>query len=62
MVLDGKFQQKHPANAGVLQGFILDHTLFGLYINDFPNGVICNVTIYADDTTLYSKRYCLSDL
>ena len=26
-----------------------------IYINDLPNDVICNISIYADDTTLYSK-------
>ena len=26
-----------------------------IYINDLPDDVICNVAIYADDTTLYSK-------
>ena len=24
-------------------------------INDLPDNVICNIAIYADDTTLYSK-------
>ena len=32
------------------------------YINDFPNDVICNIVIYADDTTLYSKCDQESDL
>ena len=36
-------------------------TLFLLYINDLPNGVICNIAIYADDTTLYSKCDQASD-
>ena len=27
---------------------------FLLYINDFPDDVICNIAIFADDTTLYS--------
>ena len=41
---------------------ILRPTLFLLYINDLPDDVICNIAIYADDTTLYSKYYQASDL
>ena len=26
-----------------------------MYINDLPDDVVCNIAIYADDTTLYSK-------
>ena len=33
-----------------------------LYINDLPDNVICNIAIYADDTTLYSKCDQTSDL
>ena len=55
VVLDGKSSQEYPVNAGVPQGSILDLTLFLLYINDLPDDVICNIAIYADDTTLYSK-------
>ena len=55
VVLDGKCSQEYPVNAGVPQGSILGPTLFLLCINDFPDDVICNIAIYADDTTLYSK-------
>ena len=58
MVLDGKSSQEYPVNAGVPQGCIL----FLLYINDLPNDVICDITIYGDDTTLYSKCDQASDL
>ena len=51
-VLDGKSSQEYPVNAGVSQGSLLGPTLFLLYINDLPDDVICNIAIYADDTTL----------
>ena len=33
-----------------------------LYINDLPDDVVCNIAIYADDATLYSKRDQASDM
>ena len=52
MVLDGKSSQQYPVNAEVPQGSI----------NDLPDDVICNIAIYAGDTTLYSKCDQASDL
>ena len=62
MILDGKSSQEYPVNAGVPQGSILGPTLFPLYINGLPDNVICNIAIYADDATLYSKCDQASDL
>ena len=62
VILDGKFSQEYPVNAAVPQGSILGPTLFLLYISDLPDDVICNIAIYADDTTLYSKCGQASDL
>ena len=54
-VLDGKTSQEYPVNDGFPQCSILGPTLFLLYTNDLPDDVICNIAIYADDTTLYSE-------
>ena len=62
VVLDGKSSQEYPVNARVPQGSILGPTLFLLYINDLPDNVICDIAIYADDTTLCSKCDQESDL
>ena len=55
MVLDGTSSQQYPVNAGVSQGSIFGPTLFLLSINDLSDDVICDIAIYADDTTLYCK-------
>ena len=62
MVLDGKYLQENPVKAGVPEGFILGPTFFLLYINYLPDDVICNIAIYADNTTLNSNCDQASDL
>ena len=60
--LDGKSSQEFPVNAGVAEGSILGPTILLLYITELPDDVICNIAIYADNTTLYSKCDQASDL
>ena len=62
VVLDGESSQEYPVNAGVPQDSILGSALFLLDTNDLPDNVICDIAIYADDTTLYSNCDQASDL
>ena len=62
VVLNRKFSQEYPINAGVPEGSILGPTLFLLCINDLPDDGFCNIVIYADNTTLFSKCDQASDL
>ena len=54
MVLDGKSSQEYPINVGVLQGSILGPAIFLVYINGLSDDVLCDIAIYANDTTLNS--------
>ena len=51
MVLEGKSSQEYPTNAVLPQSSILGSTPFLLYIDNLPDDVICDIAIYADDTT-----------
>ena len=62
MVLDGKSSEEYSVTAGVPQCSILGPTLFLLDIDDSTDDVICNIAIYADNSTLYSKCDQASDL
>ena len=54
VVLDGKSSQECPVNGGVPQGSVLGSTILQLCINNLPDDIICDIAIYADNTTLYS--------
>ena len=55
VILGENSSQEYQVNVVVPQGSILGPTFFLLYINDLLDDVICNIAIYADDTTLFSK-------
>ena len=56
MVLDGKSSQEYPVNAGVSQGSILG-LILSSFILKWTSWLcyLCNVAIFADDTTPCSK-------
>ena len=55
VVLDGQSSPLFCINAGVPQGSVLGPTLFLVFINDLPDGMLSRIGIYADDITLYSS-------
>ena len=59
--MDGKSSQEYPTVAVLHPGSIIGPTPFLLYINGLPD-VICDIAIYADDTTFCSKCDQASDL
>ena len=62
VVTSRKSSQEYPVNAGVPQGSLLGCNVFLLYFNELPGDIVCNIAIYAYDTTLYSKYDKASDL
>ena len=62
VVLGGKSSQEYLVNYGASQGTIFGLTLFLSYINDVLDDVICNIDIYANNITLYTKCEQASDV
>ena len=62
MVLNEKSSQEYPVHVEIPQGSILCPTLCLLYNNVLSDNAICDIAIYADDTTFYSKCNQASDL
>ena len=54
VILNGKQSTWTNVEAGVPQGSILGPLLFLIYINDFPENLVSNPILFADDTSLFS--------
>ena len=61
VVVDGQRSQTYSISSGVPQGSILGPTLFLMFINDLPDNIVCDLVMYADDSTLYSCLDIKSD-
>ena len=53
-VLNGKTSKWGSGTAGVPQGSILGPLFFLVYINHLTDNLICNVKLFADDTSLFT--------
>ena len=62
VVLGGKSSQEYLVNDRASQGTIFGLTLFLSYINYVLDDVICNIDIYVNNITLYTKCEQASDV
>ena len=54
VVINGFYSTYLPIGPGVLQGSVLSHLLFLIYIHDIEKNVKSNADFFADDTMLFS--------
>ena len=61
VVLNGQDSKWAPVRAGFPQGSVLGPLLFLIYINDLPENLELSAKLFADDTSLFSTVYNLSE-
>ena len=61
VALNGQHSKWAPVLVGFLQGSILGPLLFLIYINDLPENLESSAKLFADDTSLFSTVYNLSE-
>ena len=54
VVLNGSASNTFTGSSGVPQGLVMGPLLFLVYVNDIPEQVECNISMFADDTKTYT--------
>ena len=54
VVVNGAASNWVSVRSGVPQGSVLGPLLFTLYVNDIPDIIQCNISLFADDTKIFS--------
>ena len=55
VVVENRISTTRPVTSGVPQGSVLGPALFLIYINDLPNTLDCDISLFADDTLLFQE-------
>ena len=61
VVLNGLASRTFTVSSGVSQGLVLGPLLFLLYVNDIPEQIECNISMFADDTKIYTAVKDIAD-
>ncbi|XP_071941051.1 uncharacterized protein [Antedon mediterranea] len=61
VVVNGVRSNSKRVTSGIPQGSVLGPLLFNLYINDLPDQIDSEITIFADDTKIFRKINNLDD-
>ena len=61
VVLNGLASETFVVSSGVPQGSVLGPLLFLVYVNDIPEQVECNISMFADDTKIYTAVKGIAD-
>ena len=58
--LKGSTSKTFSVSSGVPQGSVIEPLLFLVYVNDIPEHVGCRISMFADDTKIYTiiQRDC----
>lgn len=56
VVLSGHSSRSFYINASASQGSVFGPILFLIFINDFPDVISSQLSVYYDDTTIYSCK------
>jgi len=61
VMVNGQYSSWSVVVSGVPQGSILGPLLFLLFVNDIPDWIITNITMFADDTKIWTQLSCPED-
>jgi len=61
VVINGSASNTFTVSSGVPQVSVMGTMLFLIYINDIPEQVQCNISMFADDTKIYTAVKDIAD-